>query len=93
MADLLFWKIARHENNFSTLGWQLVGEMEVLSYPNCPNMSPFYLEASIEFIKTCVYLRERAATRFRSGQRPWLPDRLKAEVAIDPVIKKALDLN
>ena len=54
VAQLLVCLIERYENNF---GWDLVTRM----FQSCDSLKghiPYRLEATIEAVKTCVYLRE-----------------------------------
>jgi tetratricopeptide (TPR) repeat protein len=55
MADLLWLKVSRYEEDFLKRGWELVGDFEDCAGQLAGNL-PNHLEAKIEAVKTCVYL-------------------------------------
>jgi hypothetical protein len=60
VADLLTYQIRRYETNFINEGWDLVKEISkhaTMANKHVPNR----LAASIEHVKTCVYLRHLKA--------------------------------
>jgi hypothetical protein len=56
MADLVACKISRYEKSFLEQGWSLVEHIEDCRKALAGHV-PYRLEAEIEAIKTCVYLR------------------------------------
>jgi tetratricopeptide (TPR) repeat protein len=90
MAQLLETKIERHRKDFYPNGWQIVRRMQACR-DALNEHRPFFLEASLEAVKSCVYLRHGNVPP--PGDDPAFPTLEQSLTTVDAIIDEARTLH